>query len=47
MVHKKDMEGHSAEPASVEHRLWHGTTETAAQGINIYGFNRSYCGKNG
>ncbi|KAI0242563.1 Protein mono-ADP-ribosyltransferase PARP14 [Lamellibrachia satsuma] len=47
MVHKKDMESRSAKPASVEHRLWHGTTETAAQGINIYGFNRSYCGKNG
>ncbi|CAI9714768.1 protein mono-ADP-ribosyltransferase PARP14-like [Octopus vulgaris] len=26
--------------------LWHGTTEGAVDGINKYGFNRSYCRKN-
>lgn len=30
-----------------ERQLWHGTSEAAVDSINMYGFNRSYCGKNG
>lgn len=30
-----------------EKTLWHGTAVDAVQNINNYGFNRSYCGKNG
>jgi poly [ADP-ribose] polymerase 10/14/15 len=26
--------------------LWHGTSSTTVEQINIHGFNRSYCGKN-
>ncbi|VDI16362.1 poly [ADP-ribose] polymerase 10/14/15 [Mytilus galloprovincialis] len=29
-----------------ERKLWHGTTLEAVNGINTYGFNRGYCGKN-
>ncbi|CAC5392790.1 PARP10_14_15 [Mytilus coruscus] len=29
-----------------ERKLWHGTTLEAVDGINTYGFNRGYCGKN-
>lgn len=29
-----------------EHTLWHGTAADAMDNINMYGFNRSYCGKN-
>ncbi|XP_052082734.1 protein mono-ADP-ribosyltransferase PARP14-like [Mytilus californianus] len=29
-----------------ERKLWHGTTLDAVDGINTYGFNRGYCGKN-
>ena len=31
----------------VEKTLWHGTAPGAVDNINRYGFNRSYCGKNG
>ena len=30
-----------------EKTLWHGTASDAVDNINNYGFNRSYCGKNG
>lgn len=30
-----------------ERTLWHGTAHDALDSINTYGFNRSYCGKNG
>lgn len=30
-----------------ENTLWHGTAGNAKDSINTYGFNRSYCGKNG
>ena len=30
-----------------EKTLWHGTSAEATEKINYYGFNRSYCGKNG
>ena len=30
-----------------ERKLWHGTAIEAVNSINTYGFNRSYCGKNG
>ena len=30
-----------------EKTLWHGTASDAVENINNYGFNRSYCGKNG
>lgn len=32
---------------TVEKTLWHGTSFDTVQSINNYGFNRSYCGKNG
>lgn len=31
----------------IEKTLWHGTAPSAVDNINRYGFNRSYCGKNG
>lgn len=30
-----------------EKTLWHGTANGAIRNINRYGFNRSFCGKNG
>jgi len=30
-----------------ERQLWHGTTHEASENICLYGFNRSYCGRNG
>lgn len=30
-----------------ERKLWHGTANDTVANINTYGFNRSYCGKNG
>ena len=30
-----------------EMRLFHGTAEDAVKNINMSGFNRAYCGKNG
>lgn len=30
-----------------ERHLWHGTSEDSIDSINMYGFNRSFCGKNG
>ena len=30
-----------------ENSLWHGTNESTLDSINVSGFNRSYCGKNG
>jgi hypothetical protein len=30
-----------------ERILWHGTSADALESINLHGFNRSYCGKNG
>lgn len=31
----------------IEQQLWHGTTHDAVDSIEMHGFNRSYCGKNG
>jgi len=31
----------------VERLLWHGTSAETLESINLSGFNRSYCGKNG
>lgn len=30
-----------------QQHLYHGTTKDIAQKINVYGFNRSFCGRNG
>jgi len=30
-----------------ESTLWHGTSLDTLESINVTGFNRSYCGKNG
>lgn len=30
-----------------EQQLWHGTGSDAVPSIIMYGYNRSYCGKNG
>jgi hypothetical protein len=32
---------------AVEKTLWHGTAPDSLDNINRWGFNRSYCGKNG
>ena len=32
---------------NIEKRLFHGTEGNACEKINRFGFNRSYCGKNG
>ena len=32
---------------TVERVLWHGTTAETVRKIQVLGFNRSYCGKNG
>ena len=44
MVRKDQME---QKKGSNEQILFHGTAEGSCATINKYGFNRSYCGKNG
>ena len=44
MVKKDQME---QKKGSNERILFHGTAEGSCASINKYGFNRSYCGKNG
>ena len=47
MAHKEAVEAryHRSDPC--ERKLRHGTASYAINNINPYGFNRSYCGKNG
>ena len=45
-VRKSDMQKQNAGIEN-EKTLWHGTSAEATEKINYYGFNRSYCGKNG
>ena len=47
MLHKEEMKKRSQRPSAIERSLWHGTSAEATQSINVGGFNRSYCGKNG
>ena len=44
MVRKEQME---QKKGSNEKILFHGTAEYSCKSINKFGFNRSYCGKNG
>ncbi|CAG2246296.1 PARP10_14_15 [Mytilus edulis] len=46
MAKKLNMENESS-AHNTERTLWHGTAYNAIDSINTYGFNRSYCGKNG
>lgn len=43
----KLLEKQNAAGTTNEKTLWHGTGNDAVASINTYGFNRSYCGKNG
>lgn len=44
----KLLEGQNPAGTTNEPKLWHGTAnESVSSSINTYGFNRSYCGKNG
>lgn len=44
----KLLEGQNPAGTTNERKLWHGTAnESVSSNINTYGFNRSYCGKNG
>lgn len=43
----KLLEKQNAANTTNEKKLWHGTGNDAVASINTYGFNRSYCGKNG
>jgi hypothetical protein len=44
---KKQLEDENPPNTTNERLLWHGTAAEAVDYINGYGFNRSYCGKNG
>ena len=44
---KKLLEKQNPPNTQNEQTLWHGTASDAVPSINTYGFNRSYCGKNG
>lgn len=44
---KMSMESLNPQGHQNERTLWHGTAYDALDSINTYGFNRSYCGKNG
>jgi len=46
-VNKLHMEASAGAGATTERILWHGTSEATVPQINVHGFNRSYCGKNG
>jgi len=46
MAKKRQMDSSGSRKQS-ERMLWHGTAGNAVFSINEYGFNRSYCGKNG
>jgi len=35
------------QPSQIEKYLWHGTPDTTVRSIKTYGFNRSFCGRNG
>lgn len=43
----KLLEGQNPAGTTNERKLWHGTANESVASINTYGFNRSYCGKNG
>lgn len=43
----KLLEGQNSVGTTNERKLWHGTANESVASINTYGFNRSYCGKNG
>lgn len=43
----KLLEGQNHPSTTNERTLWHGTAYESVASINTYGFNRSYCGKNG
>lgn len=44
---KKLLESQNPKGTQNERELWHGTAPEAVNSINLHGFNRSYCGKNG
>ncbi|XP_036364571.1 protein mono-ADP-ribosyltransferase PARP14-like isoform X2 [Octopus sinensis] len=44
---KKQFEAENPKITNEVDGLWHGTAEGSVDRINKYGFNRSYCGKNG
>ncbi|KAL5022101.1 hypothetical protein ScPMuIL_001256 [Solemya velum] len=46
MTKKRLMELQNSHISQNERTLWHGTSQEATDSINLYGFNRSYCGKN-
>lgn len=43
----KLLQGQNPAAITNERKLWHGTANESVASINTYGFNRSYCGKNG
>ncbi|KAH3794946.1 hypothetical protein DPMN_148488 [Dreissena polymorpha] len=43
---KKQLEEQNPPGTINERFLWHGTTESTVDSVNLHGFNRSYCGKN-
>ncbi|XP_052223868.1 protein mono-ADP-ribosyltransferase PARP14-like [Dreissena polymorpha] len=43
---KKQLEEQNPPGTTNERFLWHGTTESTVDSVNLHGFNRSYCGKN-
>lgn len=45
-LHRERLE-QRCEQRPAEHVLYHGTTATAVADICAYGFNRSFCGRNG
>jgi len=49
MVRREAMNHQQAAASNiqVERLLWHGTSSETLESINLRGFNRSYCGKNG
>lgn len=44
---KKLLESQNPKGTQNERELWHGTEHYAVSSINSFGFDRSYCGKNG
>ena len=47
LAKKKLLDSQNPQGTQNERELWHGTAPEAVNSINSFGFNRSYCGKNG
>lgn len=47
LAKKEMLESQNPQGTKNERDLWHGTTTEAINSINSFGFDRSYCGKNG